>query len=220
MDQDLNSQTKPWALSPLISSMPHLHHTRGTPPPFPATDQNSLSDDVTQLHLARQSRAPSRVSSNASIASLTAVKAKDHDAGGKSSRENVAEVKARFKNGASMLKDKMNGDASSKDGNETDGSEAEGVAEVEEIPKQDAGSRRAYFADAGRRKEIVFGPEVCIFAASYPALADLSVTGYNHRRLLPRLSFVYAFCYAEPAWRHLVRPVTLLGRTAGALHML
>ncbi|VDB91308.1 unnamed protein product [Peniophora sp. CBMAI 1063] len=163
MDHDLSSQTKPWALSPLISSMPHFHHTRGTPPPFPATDQNSLSDDVTQLHLARHSRGPSRVPSNTSIASLAAVKAEDHDANGtsngKSSRENVAEVKARFKNGASKLKDKMNGDATSKEEDGAGDAETEVVANVEEIPKQDAGSRRAYFAEAGRRKEIVFGPE-------------------------------------------------------------
>ncbi|KZV65332.1 DUF1769-domain-containing protein [Peniophora sp. CONT] len=151
MDHDLSSQTKPWALSPLISSMPHLHHTRGTPPPFPATDQKSLSDDVTQLHLARRSRAPSRASSSASIASLTGVKATD--------KPDELGKRARLRNGASRFKDKMNGEVTAKDDSEAEGTDTEVVEDVKGIPAGDAAARRAYFADAARRKEIFFGPE-------------------------------------------------------------
>ena len=39
LEQDLSSQTKPWALSPLISTMPYFEHTRVDElhkvPPFP-----------------------------------------------------------------------------------------------------------------------------------------------------------------------------------------
>ncbi|THU97791.1 DUF1769-domain-containing protein [Dendrothele bispora CBS 962.96] len=67
LTHDLASPTKPWALSPLISTMPHFAHTRlvsstdnpDTPacspvdpdvPEFPSNQ--SLSDDTSQLHLA------------------------------------------------------------------------------------------------------------------------------------------------------------------------
>ena len=56
LEHDLTSQTKPWALSPLITTMPHFAHQRigesdSTPPEFPPrkslVDNNShLSDAV------------------------------------------------------------------------------------------------------------------------------------------------------------------------------
>ena len=152
--------------------MPQLHHSRGSPPPFPATGGTSLSDDVTQLHVARRSRAPSRIPSNTSIASLAGVKADDAD--GK--KEHVAEVKAKFRNGASKLKDKINGDVSHND-DDPDGTKdaedvAEPVASVKEIPAGDPTARRTFFADTGKRKEIFFGPEVRRPCALYTSIAD------------------------------------------------
>lgn len=51
LEHDLTSQTKPWALSPLISTMPHLSYRRvegsDTPPEFPPRE--SLKDDDSQL---------------------------------------------------------------------------------------------------------------------------------------------------------------------------
>ncbi|KAF9652660.1 DUF1769-domain-containing protein, partial [Thelephora ganbajun] len=51
LEHDLTSQTKPWALSPLISTMPHFTHKRigesDTPPEFPPRE--SLKDDNSQL---------------------------------------------------------------------------------------------------------------------------------------------------------------------------
>lgn len=52
LEHDLTSQTKPWALSPLISTMPNFSHTRltsrsPTPPPFPSP--KSIGDDTSQL---------------------------------------------------------------------------------------------------------------------------------------------------------------------------
>ena len=52
----MTSQTKPWALSPLISTMPHFAHKRiresETSPEFPP--QESLHDDNSQLAEAVQ----------------------------------------------------------------------------------------------------------------------------------------------------------------------
>lgn len=51
LEHDLTSQTKPWALSPLISTMPHFAHRKiGEPdalPDFPPRE--SLKDDNSQL---------------------------------------------------------------------------------------------------------------------------------------------------------------------------
>lgn len=51
LEHDLASQTKPWALSPLISTMPHFAHRRigesDVPPEFPPRE--SLKDDNSQL---------------------------------------------------------------------------------------------------------------------------------------------------------------------------
>jgi hypothetical protein len=51
LEHDLTSQAKPWALSPLISTMPYFSHRRlgesDTPPEFPPRE--SLRDDISQL---------------------------------------------------------------------------------------------------------------------------------------------------------------------------
>lgn len=69
LEHDLMSSTKPWALAPLISTMPHFTHTRISPPvdkhscnplskkassvaPPPFPPSSSMCDDTSQLHLA------------------------------------------------------------------------------------------------------------------------------------------------------------------------
>ena len=51
LEHDLTSQSKPWALSPLISTMPYFTHRRlgesEVPPEFPPRE--SLKDDGSQL---------------------------------------------------------------------------------------------------------------------------------------------------------------------------
>ncbi|KAH9852266.1 DUF1769-domain-containing protein [Lenzites betulinus] len=51
LEHDLASRTKPWALSPLVATMPYFRHQRVAPneaaPQFPPKDP--LSDDVSQL---------------------------------------------------------------------------------------------------------------------------------------------------------------------------
>ncbi|KAI0346420.1 DUF1769-domain-containing protein [Trametopsis cervina] len=53
LEQDLQSKTKPWALSPLISTMPHFVHARvqssGDAPAFPPS--KPISDDSSKLSL-------------------------------------------------------------------------------------------------------------------------------------------------------------------------
>ncbi|KAI8972866.1 DUF1769-domain-containing protein [Trametes punicea] len=55
LQHDLASRTKPWALSPLVSTMPYFRHQRsprGAPTPqFPPKDP--LNDDVSQLRTTR-----------------------------------------------------------------------------------------------------------------------------------------------------------------------
>ncbi|KAH9933766.1 uncharacterized protein B0H18DRAFT_600935 [Fomitopsis serialis] len=54
LEQDLASSSKPWALSPLISTMPHLEHKRingpEDVPSFPA--ETLIGDDISQLQPA------------------------------------------------------------------------------------------------------------------------------------------------------------------------
>lgn len=51
------SQSFPWALSPIIATMPHFTHTPvsegALPPQFPGT--KSIGDDVTRLRISRSS---------------------------------------------------------------------------------------------------------------------------------------------------------------------
>ena len=62
LEHDLTSSTKPWALSPLIATMPHFAHTRLHAPRPPSQHHNplgsrfppshSIQDSTSQLHLA------------------------------------------------------------------------------------------------------------------------------------------------------------------------
>lgn len=58
MEQDLQSQSKPWALSPLISTMPHLTHMRldelHKASPFPPI--KPLADDTSELQFKGKQR--------------------------------------------------------------------------------------------------------------------------------------------------------------------
>ncbi|CAL1699645.1 unnamed protein product [Somion occarium] len=51
LEQDLTSNSKPWALSPLVATMPHLEHRRidetHHPPPFPP--KKPIADDISHL---------------------------------------------------------------------------------------------------------------------------------------------------------------------------
>ncbi|KAK0458092.1 uncharacterized protein EV420DRAFT_1620875 [Desarmillaria tabescens] len=80
LEHDLTSQSKPWALSPLISTMPHFAHSRldrdlqdidSGIPPFP-TEYTSISDDTSNLYLASVSSSPCSSTSSLSSSSSSA----------------------------------------------------------------------------------------------------------------------------------------------------
>jgi hypothetical protein len=149
LEHDLASKTKPWALSPLVSTMPHLAHTRGAPPPFPPP--RSLADDVAQLHLCvdARSRSPSPASSTESVASSSSSSHGTSESHGSSakSRISLGSVKARIKRVRASPGADADADA-----------DAQGIRGV-----CDARSRRAFFADAAHRRDVVFGPRVRAF---------------------------------------------------------
>ncbi|KAJ3524090.1 hypothetical protein NMY22_g11156 [Coprinellus aureogranulatus] len=76
LQHDLLSASKPWALSPLISTMPYFEHRKleegkedmGQWPEFPR--KKSVHDDVSQLHLAAQKLADGSTASESSSGEL------------------------------------------------------------------------------------------------------------------------------------------------------
>ncbi|KAG5650490.1 hypothetical protein H0H81_012061 [Sphagnurus paluster] len=287
LEHDLTSQTKPWALSPLVATMPHLVHTRvpsyapssvassprsslsrsespspspennyhqadkqqeesigeedklndlltprkstfddlitprkstfAVPPPPPlarrndtitpanasthytyhtnadATEPNRdldpdvdadtdtfppripISDDTSQLHLARRGTGSSGNTSNASSASLASASSSSSSGGSYAS----AASSFRSGSGSSLSVHSQSGSVSEagsgkngkgggmkklaarvrkgKGGRKKD--EEDGVAESRALGLETAAQRRAYFSSAAHRQEIVFGPQ-------------------------------------------------------------
>jgi len=128
LEHDLSSTTQPWALSPLISTMPNLTHARidsirHPPPLFPP--RHSIGDDTSQLHRAlvdERDGVDSESSSNSSSSSL----------GSTISAKNGKAHKAREKR--------------------------KGKDKKAELVFHTAGARRSYFHSAKHRNEVVFGP--------------------------------------------------------------
>jgi len=74
LEHDLGSHSQPWALSPLVSTMPHFVHTRvpsessqrrnssddhaRSPPPFPSKE--SVGDDTSQMRFEPKTGSPKR----------------------------------------------------------------------------------------------------------------------------------------------------------------
>jgi hypothetical protein len=121
LEHDLNSHTKPWALSPLISTMPHFSHSRlpwspsssrssscsrqgsaepvsaldaGSPlfPPFPP--KNSIEDDLTQIHHSQSLN----VYDNDSASDLSLSSCSSSSSSSSSSRGAKTAVKYKLKN--------------------------------------------------------------------------------------------------------------------------
>ena len=134
LEHDLLSPTRPWALSPLICTMPHFMHTRVPAydtaitkqvgrsrylPPFPPT--KPIRDSTDDLYLTVIQGPDSSDSSSVS------------SRGSKSSSLGI-------KKAAKRRNINMEGDVQRLEG---------------------AGQRRSYFNSASRRELIQFGPEVC-----------------------------------------------------------
>jgi hypothetical protein len=163
LEHDLQSPTKPWALSPLIATMPHFTYTRVSPsgrpsrplspstpttarpwtkhtdpPPFPSL--YSLEDSTSQLHLALidSSSSDSSVSTNSDVSASSF-------SSRRSSRSNRSGAGKR--SGTEKIKQAV-----------------QKVAQRKSKPRRDplkfenASQRRSYFTDPTNRRTVRFGP--------------------------------------------------------------
>lgn len=143
LEHDLNSYTKPWALSPLISTMPHFSHSRLrsalrspshnsskfdlSDPLFPP--KHSIKDDITQIHL--------NYSPNLSDGESTS------DLSSSSSSSSPSSLFRDFK---SEIKDKLKKRKRSYSANF--------------LNLRTAQDRRSYFQSSKRRQDITFSADV------------------------------------------------------------
>ena len=148
LEHDLASKTKPWALSPLISTMPYLAHSHSSnPPAFPSPIHKSIEDDVTRLELCSAPSSPASVRSSSSLSSVSS----EGSDGDVPPVEKMAGVKTKKSKSLRSWTSR-----SSRSGSEN-GSTAEAGAR---IPVGNSRARRTYFADEKHRKEVMLGPEV------------------------------------------------------------
>ena len=153
LEHDLLS-TKPWALSPLISTMPHFAHKRlrtvpadVEEPRFPPV--KSLEDSLGELHLSVASESnlslkpldgPTPSSSTSSLISVLST------VSGNSTKSTA--------NGAHPTKNGKTGTFSSRSRKAQSGIKTQ-IADL-----RGASQRKAFFAQETHRKVVVFGPEV------------------------------------------------------------
>ncbi|PPR04581.1 hypothetical protein CVT24_012009 [Panaeolus cyanescens] len=153
LDHDLGSTTKPWALSPLVSTMPHMTHQRISLPDNTANDitssprteamsstpfppKTSLKDSTPDLYLTLvdESDDTASLSSGSSSASVSS----KHSASSSSSSRLSSKSWRRKKR-------ELRWD--------------EKIAGLKNLNAGDSSKRRAYFASREKRKEVVFGPQ-------------------------------------------------------------
>ncbi|KAH8828982.1 hypothetical protein DL96DRAFT_1021869 [Flagelloscypha sp. PMI_526] len=156
LEHDLSSTTKPWALSPLISTMPNLRHRResweeATEDPFPP--KVAIQDSTSQLHLARISRTESGRHSRASSIASSIDDLDDPDT------PTQAKILKKSKSKSSLYKLKkvsrsVTSLMSNKSGHSSISEDDEGAYNF-----ASASQRRKFFADAEARKDVIFGPE-------------------------------------------------------------
>ncbi|KAJ6497774.1 hypothetical protein C8R45DRAFT_139288 [Mycena sanguinolenta] len=133
LSHDLTCQAsqKPWALSPLVATMPYLSHSRSgghEHPPFPSP--RSIIDDTSSLHLAAAPDAP--------ISRLRT--AKPSSSSGSSSSLSSGSSGSSGWSGDSRKSKKWKGG--------------------DEMPRtMTSQQRRSYFSSEAHRKAIVLGPE-------------------------------------------------------------
>ncbi|KAJ3712674.1 hypothetical protein C8R42DRAFT_686559 [Lentinula raphanica] len=168
LSHDLTSQTKPWALSPLVATMPHFAHAhKSRPINFPSS--RSLVDDNSQLCLAYQdgdeeddadsplSSASSSTSSLSSGSSGSSSGHSSHSARSGGSSFSSSSSRAHSSSNGSMtykLKSKVR-----RVGGSTVSRNRNGSGAPLPVNLHTAAQRRSYFSASQNRKSIVFGPE-------------------------------------------------------------
>ncbi|KAF7426016.1 hypothetical protein PC9H_008379 [Pleurotus ostreatus] len=144
LEHDLSSPTKPWALSPLIATMPHFEHKRlssdqASLPAFPPIQ--SIADDVSHVRIA--SSPPSCLSSRASSASSSSLSSKS------SSSLSLASTSSSKSNTSSSS-------SSSKSSSRSKGKKRRSLSNANLYSASD---RRSHFSDVANRQEVEFGPQ-------------------------------------------------------------
>ena len=193
LEHDLTSPTKPWALSPLISTMPYFAHSRRSPQ-FPGTV--SLVDKTEELHLAVTmpeveggdssssemgdlSDSPCSSGSGSPVPSAGSSSTSLHSYGSKGSKKSLKEALKK----ASL----------SSKGKETTKREQlrnTRLAEREKVQSevrglQNSSQRRSYFASKEKRQRIEFGPQVRYCCRSPPFRNQTLINCGSRTSLLP-----------------------------------
>ncbi|KAG5339755.1 UPF0590 protein [Termitomyces sp. T112] len=178
LEHDLTSRTQPWALSPLVATMPHLIHTRiarnrhsndylapssahssrestttdteSSLPPFPP--KTPISDDTSQLHLARTDVLSSSSSGSSSYGSISSLSSTQITSPAPPPSYFATATPngspKEYRNTISTIKKKVRGQGK---GKKKEAYRLLGFA--------DASQRRAYFSSTTHRQDIIFGPE-------------------------------------------------------------
>ncbi|KAH7925091.1 DUF1769-domain-containing protein [Leucogyrophana mollusca] len=155
LEHDLASDTKPWAVSPLISTMPHFVHQKlhdagsssdllqssPSSPVSPFPPETSIKDDTRHLKYATSSSITSSSKSGSPAStSSSSLSSSDSSSSNLTSSSKKSSLSATVKNGL-------------KKAHISKAKEGDGPPLF-----RSAGDRRSYFSDSQHRKEVVFGP--------------------------------------------------------------
>ncbi|KAJ4472999.1 hypothetical protein J3R30DRAFT_3513644, partial [Lentinula aciculospora] len=158
LSHDLTSQTKPWALSPLIATMPHFAHShKSRPPRFPSS--SSLMDDNSQLSLAYHDEddedADSPLSSASSSTSSLSSRSSERSVSSGHSSHSSSSSSRKSNSSNNMSKIKSFSKIRHTGGHST----SRNSSGAPPVNLHTAAQRRSYFSSSKSRKSVVFGPE-------------------------------------------------------------
>lgn len=148
LTHDLQSTTKPWALSPLISTMPYFAHQRilhgELLPPFPS--EESLVDDVSQLYLAVPAAGSTLSPGTSSPSRFRDSSSSPRDTNGLGS-------------GSGSIRRSLSPSAGSDRSGTSNASSTKHHSIQDELKSlETVAQRRAYFTSPEKRRQVAFGP--------------------------------------------------------------
>lgn len=162
LEHDLQSNTKPWALSPLVSTMPHFIHRRisntineeshiddSMLPPFPSTQ--SISDSTPDLYatLLVHNHSPRTISTSDSSSGSSTLSSRSS-----SSLSSSTSMKSNMT--SSSKKSDALKNAMKKVTPQKRRKASQSLSDATYF--DNAGARRAYFSNKANRQAVVFGP--------------------------------------------------------------
>jgi len=163
LTHDLTSQTKPWALSPLVSTMPHFAHSHNSKPPTFPSDQ-SLVDDNSQLPLAFNDEADDDTDSpfhSAPSTPSSSTSSLSSASSGSSSVHSVHSSHSKKSSGSSSMSSKIKTFSKVKRSLGSGSPKLRRVAGSAPPPTNlhTPAQRKSYFSVRENRRNVVFGPE-------------------------------------------------------------